>query len=405
MSQVVQELLRPQPTGGTIVTFHPGSDLAAQRQALTNSAGAGIQSLSARSGGPAEISEEAPALLLEDLGVGIISEKVDGARSAGILASDTTVLEARPEFWMFALQAFQDTAARTWGLAATGAETTALTGEGIKLAVLDTGLDFGHPDFAGRTVVQQSFVAGQSAQDVQGHGTHCAGTAAGGAVTVGVPRYGVAPGAALHVGKVLNDSSSGRERDILNGMLWAIDQGCAVISMSLGRKVRPGEGPSAAYERVGQLALDRGTLIVAAAGNESARQFGYIAPVGAPANSQSIMAVAAVDQNLDVAEFSCGGINAGGGEVDIAGPGVDVLSSVPRPQIYNALRGTSMACPHVAGVAALLAQSDPALRGHALWQAVTQTARALSDPARDVGAGLAQAPQAPVCGAEAVPVA
>ena len=307
--------------------------------------------------------------------------------------AEESVVESRPEFWMFDIQQFQDTADRTWGIAATSTETSPFTGEGIKLAVLDTGLDFGHPDFAGRNVQSRSFVAGETADDGRGHGTHCAGTSTGRTSAPGIPRYGVAPDTELHVGKVLNNQGSGRERDILNAMLWAIRSGCQVISMSLGRPVRPGELPSVAYERLGQLALNSGSLIVAAAGNDSARRFGFIAPVGAPANSRSIMAVAAVDQALGVADFSSGGINPNGGEVDIAGPGVGVFSSVPRPRLYRTLSGTSMACPHVAGVAALWAQSDANLRGTALWQKLTGSARTLPLPARDVGSGLVQTPQ------------
>ncbi|MGV6848369.1 MAG: S8 family peptidase [Marinibacterium sp.] len=394
MSDVILDLLRPQPTGGTIVTFKPGTDTGHQMATLENSAGKGAASISATSmEAMIEPSSSVPAVLIEEIGLAVISETVDAAAAMSILSSDDTIAEARPEFWMFDMQAFQDTGDRTWGIAATLANTSPQSGTGVKLAVLDTGLDFDHPDFAGRHVVQQSFVPGEAAQDGQGHGTHCCGTAAGRQVTPGVPRYGVAPDAELHVGKVLNNQGSGRERDILSGMLWAIRSGCAVISMSLGRPVRPGERPSLSYERMGQLALDSGSLIIAAAGNDSQRQFGFIAPVGAPANSRSIMAVAALDQSLGIADFSCGGINPDGGEVDISGPGVEVFSTWPRPRNYRVLQGTSMACPHVAGVAALWAASDPTLRGTSLWQKLTGTARSLPLPARDVGAGLVQAPQ------------
>lgn len=157
--------------------------------------------------------------------------------------------------------------------------------------------------------------------------------------------------------------------------------------MSLGRATAPGESYSADYERAGATALANGCLVVAAAGNESARRYNHIAPVGAPANSPSILAVAAVDSNLRIADFSCGGINPDG-HVDIAGPGVDVFSSVPLPRRYARYPGTSMATPHVAGTAAIIAAEDPRFRGVELWRELVRRARQLGLPARDVGAGL-----------------
>jgi subtilisin family serine protease len=111
-----------------------------------------------------------------------------------------------------------------------------------------------------------------------------------------------------------------------------------------------------------------------------------INPAGAPANSPTIMSVAALDSNLRVASFS------NGGKIDIAGPGVNVFSSWPRPTLHNTISGTSMATPHVAGCAALWAQSSAGLRGAALRAKLIATARHLPFPASDVGAGLVQAP-------------
>jgi subtilisin len=104
------------------------------------------------------------------------------------------------------------------------------------------------------------------------------------------------------------------------------------------------------------------------------------------------MAIGALDQGIRVAFFSNAGLNPNGGQVDVAAPGVAVRSSWPRPMLYNTISGTSMATPHVAGIAALLAEARPNVRGLGLWSLVTQHARHLAIPARDVGAGLTQAP-------------
>jgi len=104
------------------------------------------------------------------------------------------------------------------------------------------------------------------------------------------------------------------------------------------------------------------------------------------------MAVAALDSNLAVAFFSNRGINPNGGQIDIAAPGVNVFSSWPMPTRYRRLQGTSMATPHVAGIAALYAEADPNARGAALWQALVGGAQRMPIAAVDVGAGLVQAP-------------
>jgi len=284
-----------------------------------------------------------------------------------------------------------DESEATWGLQLTKATSSQYTGRGIRIAVLDTGMDLGHPDFTGRTIVSQSFVTGQAVQDGHGHGTHCIGTAAGPRQPGQLPRYGVAYEAEIHAGKVLSNQGSGGDSGILAGISWAIRNGCPIISMSLGAPTVVGQSYSTVFETVARRALSRGTLIIAAAGNESSRP-AHIAPVGHPANCPSIMAVGAIDQRLEVASFSSGGLNPNGGQVDIAGPGVMVRSSWPRPTLYRTISGTSMATPHVAGLAALLAEADPDARGRTLSCLLMQTARRLALSARDVGAGLVQAP-------------
>ena len=162
--------------------------------------------------------------------------------------------------------------------------------------------------------------------------------------------------------------------------------------MSLGAATRPGQSFSFIFEIVARRVTRAGTLIVAAAGNESRRESGIVSPVGHPANCPSIMAVGALDSQLRVAPFSNGGINPQGGQVDIAAPGVDVRSSWRMPTGYRTISGTSMATPHVAGLAALHAQANPDSTPREVWSLLTQTARRLPLPSLDVGAGLVQAP-------------
>lgn len=277
---------------------------------------------------------------------------------------------------------FADDTEFTWGLKATKAMKSLLTGNGMKVAVLDTGMDLLHPDFAGRSIVSQSFVPGEDVQDGMGHGTHCIGTACG-FKDINNRRYGIASEATIYVGKVLSNAGSGEGGWIIAGMEWAIVNGCQVISMSLGNTDR---NPSIAYENVGRRALKNGCLIVAAAGNHGPK------PVGQPANSPSIMAVAAVDSCLKVAEFSSPSGVFPGCKVDIAAPGVKVYSSLPVDKgRYDAWNGTSMATPHVAGIAALYAEST-GKRGAQLWQVLTSHAMTLQLPSARVGSGLVQAP-------------
>ncbi|MFI9011746.1 S8 family serine peptidase [Actinosynnema sp. NPDC053489] len=282
----------------------------------------------------------------------------------------------------------------TWGLQAVGANLCSATGKGVRVAVLDTGFTVAHPDFAGRSVITQSFVDGESVDDAHGHGTHCIGSSTGPRrAASGGPGYGVAHEAEVYAGKVLSNRGSGTDSGILAGIEWAIANNCAVVSMSLGATVRPGTQYSQVFEQAATRAMAKGTLIVAAAGNDSTRP-GLVAPVGHPANCPSILSVGAVDVNRAVAYFSCGTVDTIG-QVDLVGPGVDVYSSWNREDgglgMHKRIQGTSMATPHVAGVAALIAEKHGA-RGWELWARLVQSARRLELPSTDVGAGLVQAP-------------
>jgi subtilisin family serine protease len=161
--------------------------------------------------------------------------------------------------------------------------------------------------------------------------------------------------------------------------------------MSLGSKVFPGQSYDIAYERAAQFALSKGTLIVAAAGNESQRSKNQFSPVGSPADCPSILAVGAVDSALQVADFSNRAINKEG-LVDLAAPGVAIYSSWPMPAGYRTLSGTSMATPHVAGIIALLCEKYPDATPDVISRELITLAGRLQLPREDVGAGLALAP-------------
>jgi len=284
---------------------------------------------------------------------------------------------------------FQDTGQFTWGLQATGVSSSPRSGAGVKVAVLDTGFDAQHPDFVGRNITGQSFVPGESWQDGHGHGTHCIGTACGPKAPATLPRYGIAHQAQIFAGKVLSNQGSGSDGGIIAGINWAVTNGCDVISMSLGADV-PNVHPP--YTAAGSRALDRGTLIVAAAGNNADRRVGRYGFVGPPANSPYIMAVGALDQQLAVTFFSARSLPQRGGQVDLAGPGWQVYSSWPMPTRYRTISGTSMATPHAAGVAALWAEAT-GLRGRGLWAVLSMEGQRLIEPSVDVGPGLVTAPQ------------
>ncbi|MGW1675906.1 S8 family serine peptidase [Saccharopolyspora sp. NPDC002376] len=343
---------------------------------------------------PGELFRSAGGIVLHDLGVALIGADDDQFTSLQRAAGDRgPIAGIEAERRVFAIgdpSTSAEDGEFTWGLQSVRADRTQPTGKDVRVAVLDTGLDLKHPDFADRDIVTGSFVEGQDVQDGHGHGTHVTGTSCGPRASSEGPGYGIASEASIYAGKVLGDDGSGSDGGILSGIQWAISNGCAVVSMSLGAPAQAGTPYSDAFEKVAQRAMERGTLIIAAAGNESDRSAGTIAPVGHPANCPSIMAIGAIDSQLQIADFSSGTVDEIG-QVDLVGPGVDVYSSWPGAERYRKLSGTSMATPHVSGVAALYAQQY-AERAWGLWARLSQTARRMPLAATDVGAGLIQAP-------------
>ncbi|MEU4099586.1 S8 family serine peptidase [Streptomyces tanashiensis] len=285
-----------------------------------------------------------------------------------------------------------DEADATWGVQAVLATESRRTGAGVGIAILDTGIHR-HQDFAGRILRDVSFIPGESVDDGNGHGTHCAGTACGPQSPDSAPRYGVAPDAYILAGKVL-DNRDGRAqgRSVIAGIVWVTaEKECRVISMSFSSPPAS-EGYSVALEALARRAVTKGKLLVAAAGNTSRRPY-LVQPVRSPANCPSILAVAAVTPNLGVADFSCAGsAYPRGGGVDLAAPGVDVLSTSPSGNGYVVGSGTSMATPHVAGVASLLFEENPQATPAQIADLLRLRCHPLAISSQDVGRGLVQAP-------------
>lgn len=269
----------------------------------------------------------------------------------------------------------QQQATHAWGIAAVGADTTTRTGAGVPIAVLDTGIDSTHAAFNGVSLVEHDF-SGSGNGDKVGHGTHCAGTILG-RDTDGI-RIGVARGVqrAL-IAKVLDDTGHGDTDMLFRGLQWAVQEGARVISMSLGfdfpgmvQRLSDSGWPvdlatSAGLEAYRanlhmfdalmamietRDAFGAGLLVTAAAGNESHREIhpDYEIAASLPAAAQDVISVGALAQSsdgLNIANFS-------NTFPQVSAPGVDVLSARLGGGLRS-LNGTSMATPHVAGVAAL----------------------------------------------------
>jgi subtilisin family serine protease len=210
-------------------------------------------------------------------------------------------------------------------------------GKGVRVAVIDTGIDLSHPDLVGKVDGGYSAIAKTENpgdyNDDQGHGTHVAATIAGKRDDKGV--VGVAPGARLYAVKVLDADGSGNLSDVIDGMVWAANNDMQVANMSLGAPI-----DSPAMQRAARYARGKGVVVVAAAGNSGGS-------VGFPGAYEDVIAVAASDFSDKVAGFS-----SRGPEVDFIAPGVDVVSAKMGGGFVS-YSGTSMAAPHVAGMAAL----------------------------------------------------
>ncbi|MFH8340693.1 S8 family serine peptidase [Streptomyces sp. AM6-12] len=270
-----------------------------------------------------------------------------------------------------------------------------LTGKGVTVAVLDSGADLTHPDLAGRISRSESFVDGEEVADRDGHGTHVTSTVGGSGAASGGKEKGVAPDATLAVGKVLDDAGSGSESQIIAGMEWAArDVHARIVSMSLGSS-EPGDGTDPMSQALDSLSQETGALFVVAAGNTGAPS-----SISSPGAADAALTVGAVDSADQPASFTSEGPRTGDDALkpDLSAPGVDILAA--RSQLtdgsgyYTTMSGTSMATPHVAGVAALLAQEHPDWTGTQLKDALMSSSKQLGVSAYTVGAGRVSVPDA-----------
>ena len=254
-------------------------------------------------------------------------------------------------------------------------------GKGIAVAVLDTGIDGSHPDLSPNYRGGTSFVPGEpSPDDGNSHGTHCAGTIAAAINGSGV--VGVAPAASLYAVKVLSAEGLGSWSWLISAIDWCIKHGIRVLSMSLGGPSAPG-----ALETMCNAAWNKGLLLIAAAGNTGQTSD---PGVGFPAKYAKVVAVSAINNSNAIAPFS-----SRGPDVELCAPGVQVLSTVPGGG-HGKLSGTSMACPHVSGAAALAWGGHRFASNVSIRRALAKTSDNLGVPGRDelYGYGRVDARQA-----------
>ncbi len=273
------------------VRFHPGATVGQMSESLK------------RVGSDRVLwqSELVPGLMSIEVPAGTVQGAV------AVLSVDPLVSYAEVMYYRHVM--VQET---PFGIPLVGAPTVWPQGKGAGavVAVLDTGIDFGHPDLP-PVVLSESFIAGELVNDLHSHGTHCSGTVLALDNTIGV--VGVAPEASLMIGKVLSNGGSGSDGSVNQGIEWATLNGADVISMSLG-----GGGASQSGLDIVQAAVDAGVVVVAAAGNSNSDVPSY------PGSYEPVICVAAIDSGQNRAGFSNFGPT-----VDISGPGVNVRSTIP----------------------------------------------------------------------------
>ncbi|HET8682365.1 MAG TPA: S8 family serine peptidase, partial [Micromonosporaceae bacterium] len=349
----------------------------------------------ALSGGPLRVTRALPsigasAVTLPKAAAAGLGRVLAGAPArAGSLAAGPLAGTAR--VWLDARVRAAALDANLTRIGAPAAWAAGLSGAGVSVAVLDTGVDPTHPDLAGRVAAEQNFTEDPVA-DGNGHGTHVASLVAGSGAAAGGARRGVAFGATLLSGKVLDDSGQGSFSAVIAGMQWAAGAGARVVNLSLGSGA-PSTGLDPLSLAVDALTASHGVLFVASAGNTGPRP----GTVGAPGAAGAALTVGAADSRDRVADFSSRGPRLGDYAVkpDLVAPGVDIIAAraagtsfgEPVGSHYASASGTSMAAPQVAGAAALLAQRRPGWTAAMLKAVLVGTAAPSPGSVFDRGAG------------------
>ena len=266
---------------------------------------------------------------------------------------------------------------------------TGYTGKGVKVALVDTGIDAGHPDLKGRVVGWKDFINNnQTPYDDFGHGTHCAGIIGGSGAASGGKYKGVAPDVQFIGVKVLGKDGSGSLSAIMKGLDYAANSDAKIISMSLGSNEH-----SQAMDDLVTKAVNKGKIVVCAAGNSGPDE----KTVGCPADAPGALTVGATDKSDNIASFSSRGPTSDGRiKPEICAPGKDIVSCKARgimnkkaiDTYYVSMSGTSMACPMVSGSVALMAQANPKLTPQQAKEILEKTAKhGNSCPNNDSGYG------------------
>jgi subtilisin family serine protease len=263
-----------------------------------------------------------------------------------------------------------------------------VTGQGIKVAIVDTGIDPNHPDFDGRIAQRKDFT-GEGDTDKNGHGTHVAGIVGGS----GTKYRGVAPECVFYIAKVLRGNGSGSTSDVMAGVEWAVQQGAQVINLSLGS-----DGACDGTDALSVLcdvAVAQGVVLCVAAGNAGPGA----STVGSPGCAKTVITVGATTKSDQVASFSSRGPTSDGRtKPDVCFPGANIVAcrasgtsmGTPIDAWYTSASGTSMATPHATGACALLLQAKPGLSPQQIKDTLMNTAKNLGLDANTQGKGRAQ---------------